>query len=259
MPRFAANIGWMFRELPFLERFEAAAGAGFEGVEFPTPYDYPAEVIADLLGRHGLTNVLFNLPAGDWPAGERGIAALPGRGSEFRDSVELAISYADALKTSRLHVLSGIVPTESGRAEYGEVYLQNLRYAADRVALHGITLLVEAINPIDMPNYLVQTQARSFELCMAAGKENVRMQLDLYHTLMTGDGLAETLRNYRTAYSHVQIAGVPGRNEPNVGEIDYPYLFDLLDELGYDGWVGCEYKPLGNTLDGLGWYRRQSL
>jgi hydroxypyruvate isomerase len=248
----------MFRELPFLERFEAAAGVGFEGVEFPTPYEHPAEVIADLLDRHGLTNVLFNFPAGDWTAGERGIAALPGRESEFRDSVELAISYAVPLKTSRLHVLSGIVPTEDRRAEYSEVYLQNLRYSADRAALHDITLLVEAINPIDMPNYLVQSQAASFDICAAAGKDNVRMQLDLYHTLMTGDGLAETLRNYRTTFSHVQIAGVPGRNEPNVGEIDYPYLFDLLDELGYDSWVGCEYKPVGNTLDGLGWYRRQS-
>jgi hydroxypyruvate isomerase len=249
----------MFRELPFLERFGAAAAAGFEGVEFHFPYDYPAEVIADLLDCHGLTNILFNFPAGNWRSGERGIAALPGRESEFHDSVEVAISYADALKTSSLHLLSGIVPTESKRAEYNEVYLQNLRYAADKVALRRITLLVEAINPIDMPNYLVQTQARSFELCMASGKQNIRMQLDLYHTQMTGDGLAETLRNYCTVYSHVQIAGAPDRHEPDVGHIDYPPLLDLLDELGYNGWVGCEYKPIGNTVDGLGWYRRRGL
>ncbi len=255
MPRFAANIDWLFRELPFLDRFEAAAGAGFKGVEFLFPYDHPAEVIAHLLDRHGLTNVLFNFPAGDWPAGERGIAALPGREPEFRDSVELAISYADVLKTSRLHVLSGIVPADGRRAEHREVYLQNLRYAADRVALHGITLLVEAINPIDMPDYLVQTQTDSFDICAAVGKENVRMQLDLYHMQMTEGGLAKGLRRFHTAYSHVQIAGVPGRNEPNVGEINYPYLFSLLDELEYDGWIGCEYQPLGNAVDGLGWYR----
>lgn len=255
MPRFAANIDWMFCELPFLERFEAAAHAGFEGVEFLFPYDYPAVEIASLLDRYGLTNALFNFPAGDWAAGERGIAALPGRESEFRDSVELAMSYARTLKCSRLHVLSGIVQSGAGPVVCREIYLQNLRYAADKVAPHGITLLVEAINPTDMPNYLVSTQADSFDICKAAERENVFMQLDLYHRQMAEGNLAGGLRQYQAAYRHIQIAGVPGRHEPDVGEINFAYLFNLLDELGYDGWVGCEYQPLGNTLSGLDWHR----
>jgi hydroxypyruvate isomerase len=257
MPEVAANIDWLFCELPFMERFEEAARAGFQAVEFLFPYSCPAVAIGDLLHCHGLTNVLFNLPPGDWASGERGIAALPGRELEFRNSVELALSYASMLKTRQLHVLPGIVPPGVERAACVDTYLQNLIYAADKATSHGITLLVEAINPTDMPNYLVQTQAESSAVCAAPGTSNVRMQLDLYHMQMTEGGLADALRRYRTLYSHVQIAGAPARHEPDVGIIDYPPLFDLLDELGYEGWAGCEYKPIENTLDGLGWYRKQ--
>jgi len=257
VPKFAANLDWMFRELPFLERFGAAAEAGFKGVEFLFPYGYPPAAIADALRRHRLTNVLFNVPAGDWAAGERGIAALPGRESEFLDSLELAISYALALKTDRLHVLAGVVPTPELRDECRAVYLDNLRHAAGRAATHGITLLVEALNPIDVPAYLVRTQAESFEICAAAKKENIRMQIDLYHMQMTEGNLATGLRRYHAACSHIQIAGVPGRNEPYIGEINYPYLFGVLGELGYDGWIGCEYQPRGDTVEGIAWYRRQ--
>ena len=258
MHKFAANVDWMFCELPFLDRFEAAAVAGFEGVEFLFPYDYAPTAIAHLLERHRLTNVLFNFPPGNWSAGEKGIAALPGREAEFRDSVDCALSYAAILKTRQLHVLSGIIPAEAGRMECREVYLENLRYAADKAEPQGITLLVEAINPVDVPNYLVQTQAESFEICAAADRKNIRMQLDLYHMQRSEEGLEEGLRKYHTLYSHVQIAGVPGRHEPDVGFVDYPRLFNLLDELGYGGWIGCEYRPLGNTLDGLNWYRNQA-
>jgi len=228
VPRFAANLSFMFPELPFLDRFEAAAAAGFKGIEFLFPYDHPAAVIADLLDRNDLTNVLFNMPAGDWQAGERGVAALPGRESEFRASVELAISYARALKTPLLHVLAGILPIERQREEFRDVYLANLRYAAVQAAAYGITLLVEAINPTDIPGYL-------------------------YHLQMTQGNLAAALRRYCGIYAHVQVAGVPGRNEPDLGEVNYRYLFSLLDELGYQGWVGCEYRPRGATPEGLGW------
>jgi len=253
VPRFAANLTFMFPELPFLDRFKAAATAGFRGVEFLFPYDHSAAVIADLLNRHNLTNVLFNMPAGDWSVGERGIAALPGRESEFRASVERAISYARALKTPLLHVLAGILPIERQREEFRTVYLANLRYAAVQAAAHGITLLVEAINPTDIPGYLIGTQEQSCDVCTTIQRENVRMQLDLYHVQMTEGNLATALRRYRGAYAHVQVAGVPGRNEPDLGEVNYRYLFSLLDELGYEGWVGCEYRPRGDTLEGLGW------
>jgi hydroxypyruvate isomerase len=243
----------MFPELPFLDRFEAAAAAGFKGIEFLFPYDHPAAVIADLLDRNNLTNVLFNMPAGDWQAGERGVAALPGRESEFRTSVELAISYARALKTPLLHVLAGILPIERQREESRDVYLANLRYAAVQAAAYGITLLVEAINPTDIPGYLIGTQEQSLDICTAVQLDNVRMQLDLYHLQMTQGNLAAALRRYRGIYAHVQVAGVPGRNEPDLGEVNYRYLFSLLDELGYQGWVGCEYRPRGATPEGLGW------
>jgi hydroxypyruvate isomerase len=257
VPRFAANLTFMFPELPFLERFGAAAAAGFKSVEFLFPYDHSVAVIADLLTQYNLTNVLFNMPAGDWSAGERGIAALPGREAEFRASVELAISYARALKTPLLHVLAGILPAERQREEFRNVYLSNLRYAAIQAAMHGITLLVEAINPTDIPGYLIGTQEQSFDVCTAIQRENVRMQLDLYHLQMTEGNLAAALRRYRGAYAHVQVAGVPGRNEPDLGEVNYRYLFSLLDELGYEGWVGCEYRPRGDTLEGLGWRESQ--
>jgi hydroxypyruvate isomerase len=253
VPRFAANLSFMFPELPFLDRFEAAAAAGFKAIEFLFPYDHPAAVIADLLDRNNLRNVLFNMPAGDWQAGERGVAALPGRESEFRASVELAISYARALKTPLLHVLAGILPIERQREEFRDVYLANLRYAAVHAAAYGITLLVEAINPTDIPGYLIGTQEQSLDICTAVQLENVRMQLDLYHLQMTQGNLAAALRRYRGIYAHVQVAGVPGRNEPDLGEVNYRYLFSLLDELGYQGWVGCEYRPRGATLEGLGW------
>ena len=254
MPKFAANLDWMFNEIPFMERFAAAADAGFKGVEFLSPYGYPAAAIEELLKRHKLKNVLFSLPGGDWASGERGIACLPGRESEFRESVEIAISYAKRLGTPCLHVLAGIVGPEADRAELREVYLKNLQYAADKLAPHRITLLIEAINSRDMPNYFLTTPAETFEICSSIHLENLRMQLDLYHTQIIEGDLETGLRRYTPWYRHVQIAGVPARNEPDRGEVNYPYLMDVLDEIGYDGWVGCEYRPRHGTTEGLGWY-----
>jgi 2-dehydrotetronate isomerase len=254
LPRFAANLDWLFYELPFIERFASAAAAGFNGVEFLFPYDYPIDELQSLLIRHKLKNVLFNLPAGDWAAGDRGIASLPGREAEFRETVERAIPYAIALQTPRLHVLAGIVLADRDREEHRRVYIENLRYAANRFRPYGITLLVEAINSLDMPGYLIQTQAESFDTCTAVNADNIKMQLDLYHMQMTEGNLATGLRRYQSSCGHVQIAGAPGRNEPDTGEVNYPYLFRVMDEIGYEGWVGCEYRPRKGTVEGLGWY-----
>jgi len=258
MPRFAANLSMMFNEVPFLERFAAAADCGFTGVEYLFPYDFPANVVAQQLREHKLDNVLFNLPPGNWAAGERGIACLPGREDEFRDGVATAISYAAALNTTRVHAMAGIVPPGAVAAAVHATYIANLKYAAAELARHGITLLIEAINTRDMPGFYLNTQAQAYAVLEEVGAANLRMQMDCYHMqIMEGD-LAMKLRKYAAWCAHVQVAGVPERHEPDTGELRYTYLFDLLDEIGYSGWVGCEYRPAGKTVDGLGWFRGHS-
>ncbi|SFU56927.1 2-oxo-tetronate isomerase [Pseudoduganella namucuonensis] len=256
MPKFAANLTMMFNEAPFPERFAAAAAAGFKAVEFLFPYDHAPHEVAAWLRDNGLENALFNLPPGDWAAGERGLASLPGREDEFRAGVALAIEYALALGTRRLHMMAGLLPSGADPRAHREVYLGNLRHAAREVARHGIDLLIEPINSRDMPGYFLSTQAQAHALRREAGEPNVYVQMDFYHAqIMEGD-LAETFRRNLAGIGHVQIASVPSRNEPDDGEVNYPYLFRLLDELGYDGWVGCEYRPRGRTEDGLGWLGR---
>ena len=256
MPTFAANLSMMFNEVPFLERFEAAAEAGFKGVEYLFPYDYPVEVLEELLRKHKLENVLFNLPPGDWSAGERGITCIPGRESEFRDGVEIALSYATRLKTVRLHAMAGIAPGGAQAGALKSTYISNLKYAAAKFAKHGIALLIEAINTRDMPGFYLSTQAQSYETLLAVDAPNLKMQMDCYHMqIMEGD-LAVKLRKYAPHCGHVQIAGVPERHEPDTGEIRYSYIFDVLDEIGYSGWVGCEYRPANKTLDGLSWFHQ---
>jgi 2-dehydrotetronate isomerase len=260
MPRFAANLSMMFNEVPFLERFSAAAAAGFRGVEFAFPYDFPVETLEDLLKQHGLENVLFNLPPGNLAAGERGIACLPGREAEFRASVQTALAYAVRLKTPRLHVMAGVVPPSlddkgAAAAALRATFVANLKYAAAEFAPIGITLQIEAINTRDIPGYYLNTQAQAYEILKEAGAANLKMQFDCYHTqIMEGD-IAMKLRKYLAHCGHVQVAGVPERHEPDTGEVNYAYLFALLDSLGYDGWVGCEYRPAGKTVDGLKWLR----
>ena len=255
MPKFAANLSMMFNEVPFPARFAAAAAAGFKGVEFLFPYELPAREVARLLTDARLDNALFNLPPGDWAAGERGLASLPGREADFRASVEVAIEYALALGTPTLHAMCGLMPAGADRAAHRAVYIANLRHAAREVARHGRTLVIEPINPRDMPGYFLSSQADAHAIREAVGEPNLKVQMDLYHAQIVEGDLAVKLRRHIADIGHVQIAGVPDRHEPDEGEVNYPYLYRLLDELGYRGWVGCEYRPRGRTEDGLGWLR----
>jgi len=259
MPNFAANLSMMFQEVPFLDRFEAAARCGFKGVEFLFPYDHPPEAVAERLRRNSLTQTLFNMPPGDWGAGERGIAALPGREQEFRDGIGRALSYAKATGCRLLHAMAGLWPAGKDKAEAMPTYLDNLRHAADRAAPEGITIVIEPINTRDIPGYFLNTTTEAMALIERAGRPNVKLQFDLYHVqIMEGD-LATKIRALAGHYPHVQIAGNPGRHEPDIGEINYPFLFDLFDETGYAGWIGCEYRPRSETRAGLGWAKRYGI
>ena len=256
MPKLAANLNFLFQELPFLDRFAAAAQAGFRGVECIFPYEAPAAAIAERLERDGLTLALFHLPPGDTVAGERGFGALPGRERDFVAGVERALAYALATRCRRIHALSGIWPAGRDKAEGAAVLAANLRRAADLVAPHGIELLVEAINPRDIPGYFLNTPAQAVAILDRVERGNVRLQFDLYHCQIMAGDLAGHIRRLLPRIAHVQIAGVPERHEPDRGEVNYPYLLELLDTLGYEGWVGCEYRPAQATLAGLGWARR---
>jgi len=263
MPKFAANLSFLYTEVPFPERFGRAAAAGFAGVEYLFPYDYPASEVAGWLCANALEQVLFNLPAGDWAAGERGVACLPLRQGEFVASVEQALSYAMVLDCKRVHCLAGLSPKGTsfaarpagvGEAELESTYITNLQFAADRFATIGATVMIEPINSrIDMPGYWLDDVAKGFRLLEAVDRSNVKLQYDIYHAQIIAGDLARTLAANIHRIGHIQIADNPGRHEPGTGEINYPFLFELLDRLGYDGWVGCEYKPLTTTEAGLGW------
>ena len=245
----------MFNEHDFPNRFAAAAKAGFDAVEFLFPYDYSPAEVAQWHKENNLKNVLFNLPPGDWAAGERGIAALPGREAEFRAGVAKAIDYALALGTPQLHMMAGLVPAGSDMAIHRKTYLENMKFAAQALAKHNLNLLLEPINTRDMPGYFLNTQVQAHELRVESGEPNVKVQMDFYHAqIMEGD-LAETFKKYFKDIGHTQIASVPKRNEPDDGEVNYPYLYQLLDEMGYEGYVGCEYRPKGKTEDGLDWFK----
>lgn len=256
MPKLCANLHFLFQELPFLDRFAAAADAGFRGVECLVPYEAPADAIAERLRRHGLTLALFNLPSGDREKGERGFGALPGREAEFAAGVEQALGYALATGGKRIHALSGVWPEGRDKAEGEAVLVANLRRAADRVAPHGIELLLEPINPRDIPGYFLNTPGEAAAILDRVARANVRLQLDLYHCQIVAGDLATHVRRLLPRIAHIQIAGVPERHEPDRGEVNFAYLLDLLDALGYEGWVGCEYRPAAGTVAGLGWARR---
>jgi 2-dehydrotetronate isomerase len=247
MPKFAANISMMFNERPFLDRFAMAAQAGFKGVEYLFPYEYPVQEIATRLESSALQNVLFNTPPGDSTAGERGLAALPGREAEF------ASGLTTQLGCSRLHAMAGVPAQGADRGQCRETYLANLHLAAAATAKHDITLLIEPINTRDIPGYFLNTQAEAHALVAAVGAPNLRVQMDRCHCQIVEGDLATKIKRHISGVGHLQIAGVPGRHEPNVGEINYPYPFKLIDELGYDGWIGCEYRPRNGTVAGLGW------
>jgi hydroxypyruvate isomerase len=255
--QLSANLSFLFTEQPFLERFAAAAAVGFRGVEYMFPYAYPAEKLRAHLDAHGLQQVLFNLPAGDWDAGERGIACHPGRQYDFRPGVELAIAYAKALGCPRLNCLAGLRPATASEAECFATMRANLAFAADATAAAGIGLLIEPINSrVDMPGFWLDTPEKAMRLIEAVGHPNLGLQFDVYHAHIMGGDVVRRLLAVVPAVQHVQIADHPGRHEPGSGEIEYPFVLDQLDAAGYNGWVGCEYRPAGETLAGLAWARR---
>lgn len=257
MPKFAANLSFMFADAPFSERFPRAAAAGFKGVEFMFPYAWPAAEVAGWLRESGLEMVLFNLPPGDWEGGDRGLACDPGHRAEFAESVELAAAYAEALGCRRLHCLAGLTPGGVAADAVRATYVANLRLAADRLATVGATVMIEPINSrIDMPGYWLDTPAKAFDLLAEIERPNVLVQYDLYHAQIMAGDLARTLEANLPNIGHVQIADNPGRHEPGTGEINYPFLFARLDALGYAGWVGCEYKPKAGTEAGLAWFSK---
>ncbi|MBB5716372.1 2-oxo-tetronate isomerase [Sphingomonas aerophila] len=253
MTRLAANLTMMFTELSFLDRFDAAAGAGFKAVECVAPYGEPIELVAERLGRNDLSFALFNMPPGDWAAGERGFAADPARTAEFRASVDLAMDYARATGCRKLHLMAGKFPAGADRNAWTNALIDNVRYAADVVG-EDITIVLEPINTrVDIPGYFYDSTDAVVELLERADRGNVKLLYDVYHVqIMEGD-LARTMERLMPRIGHVQIADNPGRNEPGTGEINFPWLLSRLDQLGYDGWVGCEYKPAAATADGLGW------
>ena len=266
MPQFAANLHYLFSELPFLERFEAAAAAGFKAVEFQVPYDYPAVELSARLRANALQMVLFDAPMGNWAGGDRGLAAVPGKEKEFSDSLASVIDYGGALGCETVHLMAGVVGPGQDYAAAEHVYLANLRHAATRLKAHGMTAVIEPINKKmgivqngpsytteGMHGYFLNHTDHARRVIEAVGSPNLRLHLDFYHMQMLEGHLAETIRANIGLLRHVQIAGVPGRHEPSVGEINYPYLFKLLDELEYRGWVGCEYRPKSDTWTGLSW------
>ncbi len=257
MPKFAANLSMLFTELPFLDRFDAAARAGFEAVEFLFPYAFEAQDIRSRLDANNLKLVLHNLPAGDWEAGERGIACLPDRVDEFRAGVARAITYAQALGVGQLNCLAGKTPAGVPEAALRETLVANLRFAAAALKAAGLRLLVEPINTFDIPGFYVNRTAQALALLDEVGADNAFVQYDIYHAQRMEGELAATLQKHLARIGHVQLADNPGRNEPGTGEIHYPFLFAHLDRIGYSGWVGCEYKPASTTEAGLVW--RQQL
>jgi hydroxypyruvate isomerase len=256
MPRFAANLSMLFTDAGFLDRFERARVAGFSGVEYLFPYDHPAPELARALRDHGLTQVLFNLPAGDWDAGERGIACLPDRVTEFREGVEQALEYAQALGCRQLNCLAGVRPGDLDEDQAWVTLVDNVRYAADRLAEWDLTLCLEAINSrVDMPDFLLVSSGRVMTLIDEVARDNVRLQYDLYHMqIMEGD-LIRSLECLLPWIGHIQFADNPGRHQPGTGEINFSKVFDAIDRLGYDGWVSAEYRPTGRTEESLDWFR----
>lgn len=255
MPKFSANLTFLYNELPFLDRFAAARRSGFKGVEFMSPYEQAKGDLIARLRDNGLTQVLHNLPAGDWGAGERGIAIFPDRVEEFRRSVAQAIDYATALGCGQVNCLAGLAPAGADENLLRKTLVDNLAFAARELGKEKIKLLIEPINTRDMPGFFLTHTAQASRLIDEVGSDNLFIQYDIYHMqIMEGD-LARTIEANLPRIAHIQLADNPGRHEPGTGEINYPFLFGHLDRIGYSGWVGCEYKPLTNTIAGLDWLR----
>ncbi len=255
MPRFAANLTMLFNEVPFLDRFERAAHAGFKAVEFLFPYPYSIADLKDRLSANGLTLVLHNLPAGNWDGGERGIACLPDRVGEFRESVARAIEYGTALGTPRINCLAGKKPQGFSDETIRDTFVGNLRFAAAELKKVGIKLVIEPINTYDIPGFYLNTTAQALALIDEVGSDNLLVQYDIYHAQRMEGELVATMTKHLARIGHIQLADNPGRNEPGTGEINYDFVFKALDRIGYTGWIGCEYKPATTTEAGLGWLK----
>ncbi|EIP85330.1 hydroxypyruvate isomerase [Burkholderia humptydooensis MSMB43] len=243
----------MYNEHAFLDRFAAAARDGFKAVEYLFPYDFPAAELKSRLDANGLVQALFNAPPGDWAAGERGIASLPGREDEFRRAIDTALGYARVIGNDKIHVMAGLIAPTQDRARHRDVYLRNLAHAAQAANAQNVTIVIEPINPRDMPGFFLTRQDDAQAICREVGAPNLLVQFDCYHCQIVEGDLATKLERDIAGIGHIQIAGVPQRHEPDIGEIHYPYLFGLIDSLGYDGWIGCEYRPKAGTSEGLGW------
>ncbi len=255
MPQFAANLTMLFTEVPFLERFAAARAAGFDAVEYLFPYAYDKNELAGLLKTHGLKQVLHNLPAGNWDAGERGIACHPDRVDEFRAGVDKAIEYATALGCPQVNCLAGKVPAGVTREQAHATFVANLKFAADKLKKAGLKLLIEPINSYDIPGFFLNYTTQAAAILNEVGSDNLYIQYDIYHAQRMEGELAATMQKHLPRIAHIQLADNPGRNEPGTGEIHYPFLFRHLDAIGYQGWIGCEYKPKTTTVEGLGWIK----
>jgi hydroxypyruvate isomerase len=256
MPRFNANLSMMFNEVDFLERFGAAARAGFKGVEFLFPYAFDKGQLVDLVKKNNLQVVLFNMPPGDWNAGDRGMACDPSRKGEFQDLVGKAIDYATALGCRQLHCMAGLKPRGVNEEQMRDAYIANLQFAGSEAGKHGMNVLIEAINVRDIPGFYLNTSRQAIDILHYVGLPNVKFQYDIYHMqIMEGD-LAPTIEKHLPHIAHMQLADTPGRHEPGTGEINYEFLFQHIDRIGYRGWIGCEYRPAGATEAGLGWVRK---
>ena len=256
MPRLAANLTWMFHEHEFPARFEAAGDLGFEAVECQFPYEWEPDLLAERLEASGLRQVMFNMPPGDADAGEYGLAGLPGRTSEFQESVGKAVTYACALECGMLHVLAGIVPGDVRPEDCFETYVENIRWAATECRRSGIQVLIEPINTFERPGYLISTSSEAREAVHRIGMDNVALQFDFHNAQLMEGNLTAVFENCAPLVRHIQIAGVPGRTPPDRGEINYDYLFGLIDRVGYSGWVGCEFRCGEPTSEGMTWARR---
>jgi hydroxypyruvate isomerase len=256
LPRFAANLSMMFNEVPFLDRFEAARKAGFEAVEYLFPYEFPAPELRKRLDGAGLTQALFNMPPGDWAGGDRGLACLPGRVQEFRDSVKKAQDYAGALDCKLVHCMAGIAPPGTPETTAAAVYAANLAWAAEQMHPAGVKVVIEPINARDMPGFHLRTQEQGAEVVEALGRDRLGLQFDVYHCQVTEGDITKRMEAFMPVIAHMQIADVPQRHEPGTGEIGWEFVFRRMDELGYTGWVGCEYRPKAETVAGLAWRKR---
>ncbi|OOF55536.1 2-oxo-tetronate isomerase [Rodentibacter genomosp. 2] len=256
MPKFAANLTMMFNEVPFIERFAAAAKAGFKYVEFLWPYDYEIKTIKQELDKYGLQVVLFNTPAGEVSKGEWGVSAIPGREAESHAHIDMALDYALGLGCPNVHIMAAVVPDGADKAEYQQTFINNIRYASEKFKPHGVNILLEALSPEVKPHYLLKSQYDTLAIVEQVERDNVFVQLDYYHAQNVDGNLSRLTDKLNGKFAHVQMASVPDRHEPDEGEINYDYIFNKLDEIGYQGFVGCEYKPRGETSSGLAWFEK---